>query len=177
MIKRTLFHELIGDDPRNEVVQPKPLTPDSVNYFFNENGYVMEYYPFEEGKIIVLFFGPMELILMSHLVCSRFQFFDDGMVTFMKHGDVFRLLRRDPDFARMYREAEHDYRKKVAERLYVLRNLGPRERFMHLLMSQSWVLEMVKEKDVANYLNVSVKLLRKLKRDEWRRPFVSIPYL
>jgi len=177
MIKRTLFHELIGDDPRNEVVQPKVLTPDSVNYFFIENGHVMEYYPCEEEKIIVMFFGPMELVPMSHLVCSRFQFFDDAMVGIVKHGDVFRLLRQDPDFARMYREAEQDYRMKVAQRLYVLRNLGPRERFMHLLMSQAWVLEMVAEEDVANYLDVSVNELRRIKRDEWRRPFVSIPYL
>jgi hypothetical protein len=177
MIKRTLFHELIGDDPGNEVVPPKPLTPDSVNYFFIENGHVMEYYPLVEEKVIAMFFGPMELVPMSHLVCSRFEFFDGATAGILKHGDVFRLLRRDPDFARMYREAELEYRKKVAERLYILRNLGPRERFMHLLMSQSWVLEMVMEEDVANYLDVSVKLLRKLKRDEWRRPFVSIPYL
>jgi hypothetical protein len=175
MIKKTLFHELAGEYPGYEIVQPKLLTPDSVNHFFIEDGFVMEYYPGEDGKIIAMFFGPMELVLPSHLVYSRFQFFNEAMTGIMTHGDVFRCLRRDPVFARLYREAERAYHKKVEERLYVARNLQPRERFAHLNANQPWVLKLVAEEDVANYLEVSVKVLRRFKMDEWRRSFS--PYL
>jgi hypothetical protein len=176
MIKRTLFHELTGEDPRNEAVLPKLLAPDSVNYFFIEDGYVMEYYPVEGGKIIAMFFGPMELVLPSHLAYSRYHFFDGTIAGSMMHGDVFRCLRRYPIFAAIYQEAELDYRKRVAERLYVAENLTDLERFAHLKATQPWVLEVAAEEDVANYLDVSVAVLRKLRRDEGRRRFV-IPYL
>lgn len=163
MIKKTLFHELTGADPSMKAVKLKPLTADTVNYFFIETGHAMEYYREGDEKIVALFFGPMELVLPSHLVYSRFKVFDGDMVSITTHGKMIRHLRRDPVLRRMYRDWAMEYRAKVAERLFVAQDLGPAERFAHLKETQPWVLELVEEEDVANYLGVEVGVLRRLR--------------
>lgn len=160
MLHKTLFHELTGVDSSDRPEKIKPLTPDTVNYFFNENGHVMEYYEGENEKIIALFFGPWEFVLPSHVDYSRFTVFDGDKVGIFTYRKVIRGLRRDPWLADMYRVAEEVYRKKVADRIYVARHFTARERFDHLMATQPWVLELAEKEDVANYLGVEVWELR-----------------
>lgn len=160
MLQKTLFEELTGEDRRTRPEKNKPLRPDTINYFFVEEGHVMEYYQADDEKIVALFFGPWEFVLPSHADYSRFTFFDRCMNGAFMHGQVIRALRRDPELAEMYRVTQEEYRKKVADRIYVARNYTPKERFMHLMEMQPWVFELPEEEDVANYLDVEVWQLR-----------------
>jgi hypothetical protein len=161
VLHKTLFHELTGEDPRTQPNKRSPLTPDTVNYFLLENGHAMEYYRVDDERMVALFFGPWELVLPSYIEYSGFKVFDGDMVGIFKHGDMIRCLRHDPILVDLYRESVKNYRRKVAERLYVARNFTPWERYMHLQGTQPWVFELAAKADVANYLGVSVRMLRK----------------
>ena len=70
---------LTGLSPWTAPGQPAPPKPDTVNYFFLEQGHVMEYFRFgpADKKIVSLFFGPGEFVLPSHLHFSCFGMLDE----------------------------------------------------------------------------------------------------
>lgn len=166
MLKRTLFHELTGADPRVTGKLPVKLTPETVNYAYLVKGHVMEYYQIgpHAKKVVALFFGPKEFIIKSHAAFSTLESLDDASMDTLPYGAIFRALRY-PEGATIYRGIQMDYRRKVAERVYSIRSMTAPERFAHLKATQPWVFDVAEKEDVANYLGVSVGILEELARD------------
>jgi len=52
------------------------------------------------------------------------------------------------------------YREKVRARVHAMQSLTAPERYAQLKATQPWVLELAKEEDVANYLGISVRMLK-----------------
>jgi hypothetical protein len=165
MLKRTLFHELTGADPRVIGRLPIKLTPDSVNYSYLVKGHVMEYYLIgrQAKKMVALFFGPEEYVIKSHAAFSTLECLDDASIESLPYGAIFRALRH-PEVAATYREIQMEYRRKVADRIHSMKSMTAPERFAHLKATQPWVFDVVEEEDVANYLGVSVGMLEELGR-------------
>jgi hypothetical protein len=130
MLKRTLFHELTGADPRVAAFPPVKLTPDSVNYAYLAKGHVMEYYLIghQAKKVVALFFGPQEYVIKSHAAFSTLESLDDAAIDTLPYGAIFRALRY-PEVAAIYRNIQMEYRKKVAERIYSMQSMTAPERF------------------------------------------------
>jgi hypothetical protein len=159
MKKRTLFDELPGTYPWVGRIDRKPPKPDTVHYFFLERGYVMEYFQAGDQRIVALFFGPGEFVIPADIDRSCFEMLDSVIAESVTYGAVIRALRNYADADLQYRKIQQCYREKVAERLKVL-GLPPVERFAWLRVKQPWVLELVAERDVADYLGISVEVLR-----------------
>ena len=142
------------------------LKPTTVNYFFLERGHVMEYFRLGSGekRVVGLFFGPREFVLPSHTGFSCFQELDRVQTDRLPYRAVIRALRNYEGADERYREIQRRYWRKVAERMIVLNSMTAEKRFAHLKATQPWVLELAAEEDVANYLEVSVGMLRELKR-------------
>jgi hypothetical protein len=162
MLHKTLFHELTGVDPRVKADRPALLTPDMVSYFFLAKGHVMEFYRIgpQAKKVVALFFGPEEFVLPSHHNFSGFAALDKVEVENLSHGTVIRALRNFEGANIQYRKIQERYREKVRARVHSMQSLTARERYAQLKAEQPWVLELAKEEDVANYLGISVGMLR-----------------
>jgi hypothetical protein len=162
MLHKTLFHELTGVDPRIKADRPALLTPDTVSYFFLAKGHVMEFYRIgpQAKKAVALFFGPEEFVLPSHHDFSGFAPLDKVEVANLSHGTIIRALRNFEGANIQYRVIQERYREKVRARVHAMQSLTAPERFAQLKATQPWVLELAKEEDVANYLGISVRMLR-----------------
>ena len=80
------------------------------------------------------------------------------------------MLRNSSDAGERYREIQRRYWAKVEDRIRVYWYLSAKERFDHLEATQPWVLELAREGDIANYLHVSVVLLKEFReRRNWPR--------
>jgi hypothetical protein len=165
MLKKTLFHELTGADIRANSERPTPLTPDTVNHFFLKSGHVMEFFQIGDDakKVVSLFFGPEEYVLPSHYAFSTFVGLDKTTIAELSYGSIIRTLRKFPAAAFQYRGVREGYQKKVAERVRSL-DMTVSDRFAHLKATQPWVLKLAKEGDIANYLRISVSILRELRK-------------
>jgi len=162
MRKKTLFHELTGVDPRIKGDRPTLLTPDTVSYFFLAKGHVMEFYRIgpQAKKVVALFFGPEEFVLPSHTDFSGFAALDKVETEELSHRTIIRALRNFEGANIQYRVIQERYREKVRARVHAMQSLAAPERYAQLKATQPWVLELAKEEDVANYLGVTVKMLR-----------------
>lgn len=159
---------LTGLSPWTAPGQPAPPKPDTVNYFFLEQGHVMEYFRFgpADKKIVSLFFGPGEFVLPSHLHFSCFGMLDEVVTDPLTYGTVIRALRNYGDADKQYRKIQQRYRQKVASRMIMRYSLTASEQYAALKATQPWVLDLAAEDDVANYLGVSVGMLGRLRKGE-----------
>lgn len=165
---KTLFHELTGVDPCVKADHPTPLAPDTVSYFFLAKGHVMEYYRIgpQAKKVVALFFGPEEFVLPSHNDFSSFAALDTVDTEELSHSTIIRALRNFEGANIQYRKIQERYREKVRARVHSMQALPAPERFAQLKASQPWVLELATEEDVANYLGISVGMLKGLRKGE-----------
>jgi hypothetical protein len=162
MLHKTLFHELTGVDPRIKGDRPTLLTPDTVSYFFLAKGHVMEFYRIgpQAKKVVALFFGPEEFVLPSHTDFSGFAALDKVETEELSHRTIVRALRNFEGANIQYRVIQERYREKVRARVHAMQSLAAPERYAQLKAAQPWVLDLAKEEDVANYLGISVRMLR-----------------
>jgi hypothetical protein len=160
---------LTGTDVHVKFPQKRPLSPDSINHFYLEEGHMMEYYKIgpEEKRIVVFFWEAKEFVIPSHAYHSIFKPLDETVTSAIAYGKMIRQLRCDPQFRGYYHETKFDYRVKVNGRLNILYTLGPKERLAKLEKEQPWVFDLVEEEDNANYLRLNVGVLRRLRGNSW----------
>lgn len=161
MIEETLFHVLTGIDPKARLKGGRDPNTGLGNGFFINEGHVMEFYPIGGGKrAISLFFGPKEFVLPSHPFLSAIVALDDMEIGKVEHGDMLRILRDHPSAHKYYRHIQLEQKRKEGERVYSIRHMTAEQRFLQLKEKQPWVLDIVPEEDVANYLLISMKMLK-----------------
>jgi len=80
----------------------------------------------------------------------------------LSHRAIIRALRNFEGANIQYRVIQERYREKVRARVHAMQSLAAPERYAQLKAAQPWVLDLAKEEDVANYLGVTVKMLRGL---------------